>query len=1202
MKAGLGTDVEIGLETEGQGECKAFAAPAPEAIRGHFPQLEILGLLGQGGMAAVYKARQPHLNRLVALKILAGGREQDPAFAERFTREAQTLAHLSHPNIVTLYDFGKVDGLYYLLMEYVDGVSLRQLLQTKKLTPEQALAIVPKICEALQYAHEHGVVHRDIKPENVLLDQEGRVKIADFGIAKMVGGNAGQPAITKEEQVIGTPHYMAPEQVEHPKRVDHRADIYSLGVVFYEMLTGELPLGKFAPPSRLVQVDVRLDEVVLHALEKKPERRYQQASQVKTDVETIRNTDATAPQAEMARHCRIPGTSLALVESRHGLNFVNWTHVSLAWILLLLVGASLLALVAFVANQIGFYIKPETFQSAGVVLAMAAAFVLTVAVRQALQVPAHESQKPSDQASAAIGKRRKALATRVALVVAMMAIVAGLTYWLQNGLNLKGTRTKSPAVVVAVEQKLRHEIQQRLNEAGWQPESLSVSVSPNLKQAECRLGRIWKNGLTQEPPWHAAIYLKPQGNGLWQVQGDGEFRSLRFSVDTTAEMEVVRDVRLSVATNTRLLAVSRQDDPPNPLAPQFPRLHDPETGEEVPALARELTAAKATRWLRPADSQWLEIPVLCLSNPQFDEDSLYYAALTAPSSAEFLAGGFALSHNLAGRHQFIKLRQPDSALQDVGCIVVALGGMGTNELSKLRAIGWRAKLEVAVGVGEWSDGSGVRLQPGDFTTVDMPHREGSLRISRVVPPYSTDKALRLHVFSTLKPGIQYRVVAKLKDGHSVRPSHVSIKTYPSQSIVAVVDYDVNPRELVEFQIQTRETEFVKLGTPDLSFLAETQAPDAATLLKRYAQEVWTRVLPQLEPLEVQEAPATATALASQIAAELLLPNKDVIDRYVLDQLPAGKPLDRSQWTTAYSLKKPFPPNLIHFWNPLVVALTFQQMAIQEKSSQDSAANWRALEEFAPVPQVVIDSDVDHPVISALYGNTLLAVWLERDTNGQYRCERVEWLRPKPQATQDYWPTPDRNSAAQKLIYDYSRTAWKQLLPHLETASPSEIAEAARNLAQSMIAPRTDLLRENARRQLAKLPVAKPIDRAQWRPRLAGRDGPDSLSELQEAMNLSLGFCPVRWDPVQIATRARLAAFLRLENPASLERRVIIPGLAATPLHTVANADPEHPEIVTRTGNELTIVRLQRDTIGRYELADFEWLAASTSSFSSPGSL
>ena len=177
-----------------------------------------------------------------------------------------------------------------------------------RFTPEQALAIVPPICEALQFAHDRGIVHRDIKPENLLMDKSGRVMVADFGIARILdqtdadGGSKHEvapidPGLTGGT-ALGTPNYMAPEQAEHPERVDHRADIYSLGVVFYEMLTGEPPAGALRAPSTRVEVDVRLDEVVLRALADTPEQRWQSATDLRTQVETIVSTKAAIASPE----------------------------------------------------------------------------------------------------------------------------------------------------------------------------------------------------------------------------------------------------------------------------------------------------------------------------------------------------------------------------------------------------------------------------------------------------------------------------------------------------------------------------------------------------------------------------------------------------------------------------------------------------------------------------------------------------------------------------------------------------------------------------------------------------------------------------------------------------------------------------------------------------------------------------------------
>ena len=301
--------------TEAGQPAPASPAPPRAVVAAAFPQLEILEVIGSGGMGVVFKARQPQLDRCVALKLLPPALAADPAFAERFNREARLLARLNHPNIVTVHDFGQSGGFFYLLMEFVDGVNLRQAMEAGRFTPTQALALVPKVCEALQYAHDESVLHRDIKPSNILLDSRGRVKIADFGIAKLMGDKTRDVTLTASGAALGTPQYMAPEQLEHPQDVDQRADIYSLGVVFYEMLTGELPLGRFAPPSQKTPLDERVDGIVLKALARERELRQQSAREVKTQVENLQTPPP--PQVLLPRSSGVgPGWSrLAMVSA-----------------------------------------------------------------------------------------------------------------------------------------------------------------------------------------------------------------------------------------------------------------------------------------------------------------------------------------------------------------------------------------------------------------------------------------------------------------------------------------------------------------------------------------------------------------------------------------------------------------------------------------------------------------------------------------------------------------------------------------------------------------------------------------------------------------------------------------------------------------------------------------------------------------------
>jgi serine/threonine protein kinase len=265
--------------------------PGVEELAGVLPGLEVIELIGRGGMGFVYKARQRSLDRLVAVKLFPrDAYAGDPTFAERFAQEARVLASLNHPNIVAAHEFGESERYCYLVMELVEGRSLREWTQAAAVTPAESVAIARQVCEALAYAHARGVIHRDIKPENILLENRRvgaagevapRVRVADFGLAKLAQRKVNEFSMTGSDRLMGTPDYMAPEQRDRPGEVDARADLYALGVVLYEMLSGRLPLGRFAPPT----ADGRLNRIVLRCLEAEPGRRFASAAEVGREVE-----------------------------------------------------------------------------------------------------------------------------------------------------------------------------------------------------------------------------------------------------------------------------------------------------------------------------------------------------------------------------------------------------------------------------------------------------------------------------------------------------------------------------------------------------------------------------------------------------------------------------------------------------------------------------------------------------------------------------------------------------------------------------------------------------------------------------------------------------------------------------------------------------------------------------------------------------
>jgi hypothetical protein len=268
-----------------------FAPPSTAELDVLIPGYQFLEFIDSGGMGAVYKAVQKSLNRTVAVKLLPQVHRNKATFAERFRREAEALARLNHPHIVAVHDFGETtDGQMYYAMEFVSGMDLQHLLKRESPGPTQILKIITQVCGALQFAHENGIVHRDVKPANILIDERGNVKVADFGLAKVVGPQSAD--YTATGSTLGTPDYIAPEALDHDGKIDHRADIYSLGVMIYEIFTGHLPKGVWEPPSVCSGADKGIDVVVSKAMQSNPDKRYQHVSDMTQVLEKLlKNSD-----------------------------------------------------------------------------------------------------------------------------------------------------------------------------------------------------------------------------------------------------------------------------------------------------------------------------------------------------------------------------------------------------------------------------------------------------------------------------------------------------------------------------------------------------------------------------------------------------------------------------------------------------------------------------------------------------------------------------------------------------------------------------------------------------------------------------------------------------------------------------------------------------------------------------------------------
>ena len=287
-----------------------FIPPSIEEIAALLPAYEIKSFIAKGGMGAVYMASQKSLDRVVAIKILPRKFGEDESFRSSFEQEAKSMAKFNHPNLVSIYDFGQIDGMLYFIMEMVQGKPLYYSCYGKKIDPTESNRIIVEVCNGLDHAHKHGILHRDIKPANILLDPNITPKIGDFGLARGVEDHAS-------DQAYGTPGYTAPEVVNNPQAVAECTDVYSVGIMLYELLTSEIPKTPYIPVTSVIQCDARYDDVILKAINPNPALRYQRAEEMGEALLSIikspptQNSPFANGASASAPQLRTPGAAAA---------------------------------------------------------------------------------------------------------------------------------------------------------------------------------------------------------------------------------------------------------------------------------------------------------------------------------------------------------------------------------------------------------------------------------------------------------------------------------------------------------------------------------------------------------------------------------------------------------------------------------------------------------------------------------------------------------------------------------------------------------------------------------------------------------------------------------------------------------------------------------------------------------------------------